>query len=99
MPPEREPAAIVIGELEPPPPQLASKDPILFHQIGDRLPLLATQPAGQDGQHHLESGRVDHGWSLYHGAKLAPPTPSAELWDSSRFLFYSRRASDVTRLA
>jgi hypothetical protein len=36
MPPDRQPASIVIGELEPLPTQLASKDPILFHQIRDR---------------------------------------------------------------
>jgi hypothetical protein len=41
MPTNRQPAAIVVGELDPVPPQLASKDPILFHQIRDRLAFLA----------------------------------------------------------
>ena len=74
MAPDRQPASIAIGEREPLPTQLASKDAILFHQIRDRLVLLAIQPAGQNDQHHLESGRVDHGWSLYHVAKLAART-------------------------
>ena len=72
MPTDRQPASIVIGELEPLSTQLASKDPIFFHQIRDRLALLAIQPASQDGQHHLESGRVDHGRSLYHGPQVLP---------------------------
>ena len=40
---------------------------IFLHQIYDRLALLALlaiQPASQNGRHHLESGRVDHDWSL-----------------------------------
>ena len=72
MPTDRQPASIVIGELEPLSTQLASKDPIFFHQIRDRLALLAIQPASQDGEHHLESGRVDHGRSLYHGPQVLP---------------------------
>ena len=83
MPADRQAASIVIGEPEPLPTQLASKDPIFFDQIRERLALLAIQPAGHDGQHHLESGRVDHGWSLYQGAKLAAGTLSAELWDTT----------------
>ena len=39
----------VADKLKPVPRQLASKDPILFHQIRDRLALLTIQPAGQDG--------------------------------------------------
>ena len=64
MPPNRQPSPIGIGELEPLPTQLPSKDPILFHQISEGLPLLTIQPAGDDGEHHLESRRVDHGGSL-----------------------------------
>jgi hypothetical protein len=37
IPKDRQPASIVIGELEPLPTQLASEDPIFFHQIRDRL--------------------------------------------------------------
>jgi hypothetical protein len=63
MPPDRQPASIVSGELELLPRQLEPNDPILVHQIRDRLAILAIRLAGQDGQHHLERGRVDHGWS------------------------------------
>jgi hypothetical protein len=49
MAPDCQPASIVIGQLKPVPRQVAAKDPILFHQIRDRLALLAIQPAGQDG--------------------------------------------------
>ena len=74
MPADRQPPSIVIGELQPPATQLASKDPIFFDQIRDGLALLAIQPASQDGEHHLESGRVDHGRSLYH----EPHRPSVD---------------------
>jgi hypothetical protein len=71
------------GELEPLPTQRPSKDPILFHQIREGLPLLASQPAGQDGEHHLDSRHVNHGGSLYHGARSAARVPSTELWDTT----------------
>ena len=44
-------------------------DLIFFHQIRDRLAFLAIHPASQDGQHDLESGRVDNGRSLHQGSK------------------------------
>ena len=50
-----EPPPIVIRQLEPLPTQLASKDPILFHQIRQGASLLAIQPTSQDREHHLES--------------------------------------------
>ena len=40
-------------------------------QIRYGVALLAIHPASQDGQHHLESGRVEHGRSLYQGRKSA----------------------------
>jgi hypothetical protein len=80
MPSDRQPASIVIGELEPLSTQLASKDPIFFHQIRDRLAFLAIHPTSQDGQHHVESGRVDHGRSLYQGRK-SYRCPSIQSWD------------------
>jgi hypothetical protein len=46
MPPDRQPSPIGVGELQPPPTQLPSKDTILFNQISDGLPLLTIQPAG-----------------------------------------------------
>ena len=41
----RQPAPVGIGELEPLPTQLPSKDAILFHQIREGLPLLAISRA------------------------------------------------------
>ena len=38
---DRQPTSIVIGELEPLTTQLASKDPIFFHQKRDRVALTA----------------------------------------------------------
>jgi hypothetical protein len=46
MSPDRKPSPIGIGELQPLLTQLPSKDPILFHQISEGLPLLTIQPAG-----------------------------------------------------
>ena len=80
VPPDRQPPSVGIGELEPLTTQLTPKDPILFHQIRNRLALLAIHPAGEDGEHHLEGGRADHGWSLPYGVKLVH-SASAELWD------------------
>ena len=72
MPQDGEPPPVVISELEPVPTQLASKDPILFNQVGHGTSLLAIQPASHDRQHHLESRRVDHGGSLYHSVRMVP---------------------------
>jgi Integrase core domain len=65
-----EPPPIVIRQLEPLPTQLTSKDPILFYEIRQGASLLAIQPTSQDREHHLESRRVDHGGSLYHGVRM-----------------------------
>ena len=46
MPPHRQPSPIGIGELQSLGTQLPSKDPILFHQIREGLPLLTIQLAG-----------------------------------------------------
>jgi hypothetical protein len=93
MPPNRQSASIAIGELEPLPTQLASKDPILFQQIRDRLVLLAIQPAGQDGEHHVDGRRVNHGGSLYHGARSAVRVPSTELVGHYALLKMEQRSS------
>lgn len=84
MPMDRQPTSIVIRELKPLATQLASKDPIFFHEIRDRLAFLAIQPASQNGK-HLYRGRVDHGSSLCHPAKFAAPSPSVERWDTTGF--------------
>ena len=70
MPPDRQPASIGFGELKPLSTQLAAKDPVFFDQIRPRLAFLTIHLASQDGQHHLERGRVDHGGSLNHGATM-----------------------------
>ena len=44
MPMDRQPASVVIGELEPLTTEMASKDPIFFNQIRDRVALVAIQP-------------------------------------------------------
>ena len=77
MPADRQPASIVIGELEPTATQMASKDPIFFDQKRHGLALLAIQPASHDGEYYLESGRVDHGRSLYHEPHRAPSVDPA----------------------
>ena len=66
MPTGRQPTSIGNGELEPRSTQLAAKDPIFFHQIRHCLAFVAIHPASEDGQHHLERERVDHGRSLFH---------------------------------
>ncbi len=78
-----QPARVGFGELEPLPTQLPSKDAMLFHQIRKGLSFLASQPAGQDGEHHLDSRRVNHGGSLYHGARSAARVPSTEFWNTT----------------
>jgi len=55
-----QPAAIVIGQPQPPIPKLTPQKPILFDQVRDGLPLAAIQPSGQHHQHDLQRGGVDH---------------------------------------
>ena len=95
MPPNRQPASIVVSELEPLSTQLPSKDAILFHQIREGLPLLAIHPAGQDGEHHLDSRRVNHGGSLYHEARSAAPVRSTELWDPTGRNRYRKLSTSI----
>ena len=70
MPADRQAAPVDVSELEAPLTELASKDAILLHQIRERLPLLPIQPAGEDGEHHVESRRVDQRGSLQHTATI-----------------------------
>jgi hypothetical protein len=97
MPTDRQPASIVIGELETLSTQLASKDPIFLHQIRDRLAFLTIHPANHDSQHHLENGRVDHGRSLHHGPQVLR-IPSIQTWDitARRSSYGTLRASRKT---
>jgi hypothetical protein len=59
--PHGKPPSVVIGETQAPPTQLRAQDAILFHQVRERVPLLAIQPADQDREPYLESRHVDHG--------------------------------------
>jgi hypothetical protein len=83
VPAYRQATPVGIRELEPLLTQLASQDAVLLHQIRERLPLLAIQPAGEDGEHQVESRRVDHGGSLQHEPRIGSSAASAELWDST----------------
>ena len=60
MPANRQPSPVSIAEPKPLLTQLAAKDAVLLHQIRDRLPLVAIQPAGEDGEQDVEGRRVDH---------------------------------------
>ena len=85
MPADRQASPVGVSEREAPLTQLASKNAVLRHQIRDRLPLLAIPPAAEDGEHHVESRRVDQrGESTNTQPKLAVRTVSAKLWDSTR---------------
>lgn len=70
--PRGESPSVIIREAEPAPAptQLRTQDAILSEQIGQRVPLLAIQPAGQDGEPHPESRYIDHGASLYHSGRI-----------------------------
>ncbi len=57
-PRSRQPAAIIVGETQPPDPKLAPQEPVLLDQVGDRPSLPALEPAGQHAQHHLQRRRV-----------------------------------------
>ena len=65
---DRQPTSVVIGELESLTTQLASKDPN-FPSETRPLGAPGDLTSGEDGQHHLQSGRLDHGRSLYHDLK------------------------------
>src|SRR5216684_2708165 len=54
VPRHGEPPTFIIAELQAPPMQLTSKDPVLFDQIRHGLLLLAPQPAGKSHQHEPE---------------------------------------------
>jgi hypothetical protein len=48
--PYGQPAPVVISEPQPSPTELPPEETVLFNQVGDRFPLAALQPAGQDHQ-------------------------------------------------
>ena len=51
---------VLIGQVPSLPIQLAPKEAVLFDQVGERLPLSAVPPAGQDQQQRLEDRGVGH---------------------------------------
>jgi hypothetical protein len=63
--------AILVGQTQPTTPKLPAQEPVLFDQIGDRLPLPAVQAAGQHQEHHLERRGVDHKAELISRAGLS----------------------------
>ena len=84
MPADRQASPVGVSEREAPLTQLVEErgSP---PSIRDRLPLLAIPPAAEDGEHHVESRRVDQrGESTNTQPKLAVRTVSAKLWDSTR---------------
>jgi hypothetical protein len=48
---------------------LRAQNAVLLHQVRERLPLPAIQPARENGEHEIESRRVEHGASLQHEAR------------------------------
>ena len=82
--PRGEPPPVVIGEAQAPPTQLPAQEAVFFDQIGDRLPLAALEPAGQDQQQHLEGRGGDHERELIsQPAVFARHNSSIELWDTT----------------
>ena len=66
----REPAPVVIGQLEPLAPQLAAQEAVLFHQKGERLPLpRASQAASTVSSSWRAEGSITSG-RLYHGRRF-----------------------------
>ena len=85
--PHGEPPPVVIGQTQTPPTQLPAQEAVLFDQVGERLPLAALQPAGQDQQQHLEGRGVDHERELIsQPAVFAVHNRSIDLWDTTRFV-------------
>src|SRR5262249_49085131 len=55
-----ESSPVVVSEPQPPPTGLSPEEAVLLDQIGERIPLLVIQPAG-DGEKQQPKGRhVDH---------------------------------------
>ena len=79
MPTDRQPASIVIGELEPLATQLASKDPIFLHQIRDRLAFLAIHPASHDSTIWRADASTTAG--VYITGHWTYRCPSIQSWD------------------
>lgn len=63
-------------------PQLAAKNTIFFEQITNDISLVTVQPPGEENEHHLSGGEVDHGPSLYHDDHSCDRA-SIQSWDST----------------
>jgi hypothetical protein len=82
--PGGKPPSVVISEAQAPPTQLRPQDAILFHQVRERVPLLATPAADQDCEPHLERRHVDHGReSTSQVTNWARRSSSIVQWDIS----------------
>jgi Integrase core domain len=82
---------IVIRQAQAPSTQLPAQETVLFDQIGERLPLAALQPTGQDQQEHLDGCRGDHERELIsQPAVLARHDGPIELRDRTPFRFLNR---------
>jgi hypothetical protein len=64
--PHGQSALLVIGEVETPSVQLATKDALFLDKIRERVAFSPIEPACQRGQHKMEGRGVDHGRSLNH---------------------------------
>ena len=84
-----QPPAIVVRETQSTSAKLTAQEPVLFHEVGDGLPLPAVQPTGQHTEHHMQRPEVDHEPELI--SWLAQRT-SADLWNTTstpaRFWIY-----------
>jgi len=56
---------VVIGQPQASGTELAAKQAILFHQVGENLSFASVEPTGEDEQQKLEGRDVDHSPSLF----------------------------------
>lgn len=81
-----EPPPVVIVQTQTPPTQLPAQEAVFFDQVGQRLPLPALEPAGQNQPQHLEGGG-DHERELISQQEVfAVHNRSIDLWHTTRFV-------------
>jgi hypothetical protein len=56
---------VVIGQPKASATELAAKEAVLIHQVGENLSFASVEPTGEDEQQKLEGREVDHGASLF----------------------------------
>lgn len=52
--PGGQPPSVIIGESQPPSAKLPTEETVLFHQVNNRFPVAAFEPAGQHHQQQVE---------------------------------------------